>query len=136
MSRRSLFLYQLLTGLSDTSTGILLIFAPALTLHLMGLTRPTVAPVFLSFVGAFVLSVGIACLYGGWLVTQLHFSIRLREVWIITAISRGVVATFLLSRMLDGQLQPGWSRAAISDGVFALLQVLGLQRGWLRIAQS
>ena len=65
--RRILIGYQLITGASDTATGALLIFAPALTLRLMHLQAGGDALPFLSYVGVFVLSVGIACLYGaGW----------------------------------------------------------------------
>jgi hypothetical protein len=133
--RRILFFYQLLTGLSDTSTGILLIAAPAVTLHLMGLSARSGSLLFLSFVGVFVLSVGVACLYGAWLARLPVFAFRLREVWILTAIARGLVAIFLLFKMLRGELEPGWSSAAVSDGLLALIQIVGLQRGWLNIAQ-
>jgi hypothetical protein len=56
--------YQTLIGLSDTLTGALLIVAPEFTLRLMGLHAPSDALAYLSFIGAFVLSVGLACLYG------------------------------------------------------------------------
>jgi hypothetical protein len=133
--RRVLFFYQLLTGLSDTSTGILLIADPALTLHLMGLSSGGGSLLYLSFVGVFVLSVGVACLYGAWLAGLPVFAFRLREVWILTGIARGFVAIFLLFQMLRGELEPGWSSAAVSDGLFALIQIVGLQRGWLTVAQ-
>jgi hypothetical protein len=55
MKRRILLAYQLITGLSDGITGLLLIFAPALTLRLMRLAAPSAALPFLSYVGAFVL---------------------------------------------------------------------------------
>jgi hypothetical protein len=67
MKRPVLFSYQMLTGFSDSSTGVLLIAAPEFTLRLMGLHVPADALPFLSFVGAFVLSVGLCCLYGGYL---------------------------------------------------------------------
>ena len=70
MSRRLLLGYQLFTGLSDTSTGVLLILDPAWTLRLMRLQVSQDALPFLSYVGAFVLSVGIACLYGAILATR------------------------------------------------------------------
>ena len=131
MSKRLLFAYQLLTGLSDTSTGLLLIVAPGLTLHLMGLSASSGSLTFLSFIGAFVLSVGVACLYGAWLATLPVFALRLREVWILTAITRGLVAAFLFAKILSGTLPPGWSSAAVSDGAFALLQIVGILQGWL-----
>jgi hypothetical protein len=120
--RRVLFFYQLLTGLSDTSTGILLIAAPALTLHLMGLSARGGSLLYLSFVGVFVLSVGVACLYGAWLVRLPAFAVRLGEVWILTAIARGLVAASALEdvarRMGAGMVERrciGWVVRTDSD---------------------
>ena len=64
MNRPILIGYQVLIGLSDTLTGALLIIAPEFALRLMGLHAPADALPFLSFIGAFVLSVGLTCLYG------------------------------------------------------------------------
>src|SRR6202035_4668394 len=77
MKRRILFLYQILTGLSDSSTGLLLILSPAFTLHLMRLHAASDALPFLSYIGAFVLSVGIACLYGALLTTRSGLTAKL-----------------------------------------------------------
>ncbi len=69
--RHILLLYQLLIGASDTATGILLLAAPALTLQLMHLDPPDAAALpYLAYIGAFVLSVGLACFYGAWLTTR------------------------------------------------------------------
>lgn len=131
--RRSLLLaYQLLTGLSDTSTGILLVFAPELTIRLMKLHVAAQALPFLSYIGVFVLSVGIACLYGGLLVREADVQERLEVVWLLTAITRGLVAIFIVVQVAAGALEPGWSTVAVTDGAFALLQFIGLARGWLR----
>jgi len=54
--RQILLLYQLLIGASDTSTGLLLLVAPALTLQLMRLEPADAALPYLSYIGAFVLS--------------------------------------------------------------------------------
>ena len=129
MKRRALLGYQLITGLSDTSTGLLLVFAPALTLHLMKLQVAPEALPFLSYVGVFVLSVGIACLYGG---TVIHRTEKLEVVWLLTAVTRALVALFVLAKILEGKLQPGWVTVAITDALFASIQVFGLQKGWLR----
>ena len=67
MNRPTLFGYQLLTGVSDASTGALLMIAPAFALRLMHLSTPSDALTYVSFIGAFVLSVGLACLYGALL---------------------------------------------------------------------
>lgn len=132
MKHRLLLLYQWLTGLSDTSTGFLLLAAPALTLRLMGLhALPASSMVFVSYVGAFVLSVGLACLYGAWLLTRPGAGAKLEVVWLLTAVTRGAVALFVVSSVATGSLEKGWLTVAASDGVLALLQVVGLAKGWL-----
>ena len=135
MKRRLLLAYQLLTGLSDSSTGLLLLFAPALTLHLMRLRPAPEALPFLSYIGAFVLSVGIACLYGALLLRRKLFAEKLEVVWLLTAITRALVAAFVLTKILTGPLEPGWITVALSDGAFAIFQFLGLAKGWLRLAE-
>jgi len=132
VKRRLLFGYQLLTGLSDTSTGILLVVAPALTLHLMGLNALEDALTFLSYIGTFVLSVGLACLYGALLTTHAGFAPKLEVVWLLTGITRALVAIFVLVNLAAGRLEHGWLTVAISDGALALFQAIGLVRGWLR----
>jgi hypothetical protein len=135
MNKRNLLLaYQLLTGASDTATGTLLLLAPVLTLHLMKLQAPTDALVFLSYMGAFVLSVGIACLYGALLATQRSTAEKIEVVWLLTAITRGIVAVFVAVKIASGQLEMGWIAVALSDGALAAVQLIGLRKGWLRDA--
>ena len=137
MNRRALLLgYQMLTGLSDTSTGVLLIFTPALTLRLMRLHVPPDSLPLLSYVGVFVLSVGIACFYGAFLTTRATFTSKLEVVWLLTAITRGLVAIFIVSKILTGTFETGWVTVAVTDGAFALLQSLGLSKGWLADAAA
>lgn len=132
MRRRILLGYQLLTGLSDTSTGVMLVVAPALTLHLMKLqTAPDTLP-FLSYVGVFVLSVGLACLYGAMLTTPGVRAEKLEVVWLLTAVTRALVALFVLTKVVTGTLEPGWITVAITDALFASIQAVGLAKGWLR----
>ncbi len=129
MKRRILLGYQVITGLSDTATGLLLVFAPALTLHLMKLQAAPEALPFLSYIGVFVLSVGIACLYGAILTNHPE---KLEVVWLLTAITRALVAVFVIAKILSGTLEPGWISVAITDALFAFLQAIGLAKGWLR----
>jgi hypothetical protein len=132
MKRGVLLGYQLIAGLSDTTTGLLLIVAPATTLHLMSLHALSDSLPFLSYIGVFVLSVGIAFLYGAWLLTTRPVLIqKLETVWLLTAITRGLVAAFVVSHVFSGSLEPGWITVALTDGAFALLQTIGLARGWL-----
>jgi hypothetical protein len=130
MKRRLLLGYQLLIGFSDGVTGLLLLFSPVFTLRLMSLEAPSAALPFLSWIGAFVLSTGIACLYGGFLVTRPNPAPKLEVVWILTALTRGLVAAFIVSAMMSGALKAGWITVAISDGALALIQGIGLFKGW------
>ena len=86
---------------------------------------------YLSFVGVFVLAVGIACLYGAWLARPINPEPRLEVVWLLTAITRGLVAIFVASKIVLGALEPGWTMVAVADGALAMLQMIGLSRGWL-----
>jgi hypothetical protein len=131
MKHPILLAYQLLTGLSDTSTGALLIAAPGLTLRLMRIHVPVDAAPFLSFIGAFVLAVGLSCLYGGWLVASAGRVSRLEAVWLLTAITRSSVAVFVVSGVLNGTLEAGWLTVAACDGACTLIQASGLRKGWL-----
>jgi hypothetical protein len=132
MKRSLLIAYQFLTGLSDTSTGILLIAAPAMTLRLLKLHAVAAILPFLSYIGVFVLSVGLTCLYGGLLAVKSAPADKLEVVWLLTAITRGLVAVFLVVKVSSGALEPGWSTVTITDGAFALIQFIGLAEGWLR----
>ena len=132
MKRRILLGYQVITGLSDTSTGVLLVIAPALTLHLMKLHSVPDALPFLSYVGIFVLSVGLACLYGATLTTPRVRTEKLEVVWLLTALTRAMVALFVLTKVVSGALEAGWITVAITDGLFASIQAFGLAKGWLR----
>ncbi|MGA3080800.1 MAG: hypothetical protein ABSD44_05400 [Terracidiphilus sp.] len=131
MNRPILIAYQLLIGISDTLTGALLIVAPEFTLRLMGVRAPADALPFLSFIGAFVLSVGIACLYGARVMVRRGSPCKLEVVWLLTAISRASVAIFIAGQILAHTLEAGWLAVALSDGVCVLIQAIGLRKGWL-----
>lgn len=130
--RTLLSAYQLFLGASDTSTGLLLLAAPALTLHLMRLhpAAPVTLP-YLAYIGAFVLSTGLACLYGAWLTNRPAFTPRLEVVWLLTAITRASVSLFVFTAVFSNTLETGWLTVALSDGLFAALQLIGLARHWL-----
>lgn len=134
MNRPILIGYQLLIGLSDTLTGALLIIAPAFTLRLMGLHVPTDALPFLAFIGEFVLSVGLACLYGAFLMARRQGTGKLEAVWLLTAMTRASVAVFVSTQILASTLEAGWLIVAVSDGACVLIQAVGLRKGWLRYA--
>ena len=131
MNRPVLLAYQALIGASDTLPGAMLIVAPEFTLHLMGLHAPSDALPYISFIGAFVLSVGLACLYGFILMTRRESPRSLQIVWLLTAFTRASVAVFVGSQILTQTLEPGWLTVAISDGACVLIQAIGLRKGWL-----
>jgi hypothetical protein len=131
MNRPMIFTYQMLTGLSDASTGALLIISPVFTLRLMGLHVPADSLPYLSFIGAFVLSVGLSCLYGAYLIARCASVPRLEMVWLLTAFTRSGVAIFVVTQILTQTLETGWVTVALSDGACVLIQAIGLRKGWL-----
>jgi hypothetical protein len=84
-----------------------------------------------SFIGAFVLSVGLACLYGVILITRRESPRSLEIVWLLTAFTRASVAVFVGTQILARTLEPGWLTVALSDGACVLIQGIGLRKGWL-----
>jgi hypothetical protein len=132
MKRSLLIVYQFFIGLMDTSTGLMLIATPAMALQLMKLHAAADTLVFISYIGVFVLSVGLSCLYGGLLAVKGAPADKLEVVWLLTAITRGLVAVFVVVKVASGTVEPGWSTVAFTDGALALIQFVGLARGWLR----
>jgi hypothetical protein len=129
--RYSLLLgYQWITGLSDTCTGLLLYIAPASTLRLIGVHAPAEANPYISYIGAFVLSVGLSCLYGALLVAHNARKERLETVWLLTAIARSTVAIYLIKGILSGGLEPVWMTVAVFDGLCVVIQAIGLRKKW------
>ncbi len=131
MNRRFILGYQLITGVSDACTGTLLMVAPEYTLGLMGIGAPSDAAPFISFIGAFVFSVGMACLYGASLAARGEGRTRVEMVWLLTALTRSAVAIFLVQCVLAGTLQAAWLIVAFSDGAFAFIQGVGLRMKWV-----
>jgi len=131
MNRSILIGYQLLIGLSDTMTGALLFVAPAFTLRLMRLHASADALPFLSFIGAFVLSVGLACFYGALVTIRRGTPSKVEVVWLLTAITRASVAIFVGEQILTHELEAGWLSVTVSDGACVLIQAIGLRKGWL-----
>jgi hypothetical protein len=129
---RRLMLYQYLAGLSDTGAGVLLITAPAFTLGLMGLTVIPEPVAFVRFIGVFVFSVGLTYLWAAlrWpLTSRTH--IAWSTQWMITALIRSLVALFVLGQVASGAIELRWLTVAFSDGLFAVIQIVGLRKGWL-----
>ena len=131
MKHPALFGYQCLAGTSDTATGTLLCVAPRFTLQLMGLHSAADTTPFISYIGAFVLSVGISYLYGAYLIAVDAPSARTEMVWLLTAFTRSAVAIYVLKSVLAGDLEFGWIAVAVFDATCAVIQAIGLRKRWL-----
>ena len=131
MKSSILLAYHLLAGLSDFATGALLLIAPVFTLALMRLSVPTDSLPFLSFIGAFVMAVGLSYLYAAMLLRRGGCSSRIEAIWIVTALLRGSVASYVTFAVLAGALVPGWIVIAAFDAACVAIQAVGLRRGWL-----
>ena len=90
--------YQYLAGLSDTTTGWLLVLEPQWTLTLMGVRRIPQPIEFASFVGVFVLGVGVTYLYATRLPLVAANTARWQTIWALTALIRTLVALFFVRR--------------------------------------
>ena len=130
MNRTVLLAYQLLTGLSDACTGALLIVAPAFALGLMRVDVPTDSLIYISYIGSFVLAVGLCCLYGARLVIRRDPRRQLATVWLLTALIRLSVAVFVAVQVSTGTLSLRWISVAGFDGLCFLIQTVGLQKSW------
>jgi hypothetical protein len=112
-------------GSMDALTGLLLILFPALVLDLLKIRHPSPdALVFLSWIGVFVMAVGLS--YG----LALGKRGRGEAVWMFTSMVRILVAVFLTFRILDGSLQKQWALVALADAAVALVQMAALRAGW------
>lgn len=134
--RTLILLYHYLAGLTDTGTGLLLLFAPAWTLHLMGVSHPPRPIWYASYIGVFVFGVGIsyfAVLRSRW--AQSARATCWRTQWMLTALIRAAVAIFILAQIAIGAMQPAWIAVALTDGVYALIQWIGLRRNWIALAE-
>lgn len=130
MKRTLLKAYQWITGLSDTSTGIMLCLAPEFTVRMMGLHAPEDAAPYIGYIGAFVLSVGLGCLYGVRVISRPAMAPRLQMIWLLTAIPRAAVAIYILGAIASGALELGWLSVVVFDGACVVIQAIGLRKRW------
>jgi hypothetical protein len=115
-------------GSMDALTGLLLIIAPGFVLRLLGIALPSPdALVFLSWIGVFVMGVGLS--YG---IALGNCRGRGEAVWAFTALVRMLVAVFLVVSISRGALESVWAVVALSDGVVAVVQIVILRKDWWR----
>jgi hypothetical protein len=127
---RFLKFWSIAVGSMDALTGLLLVIAPAGVLRLLKIGAPSAdALVFLSWIGVFVMSVGLS--YG--FALGRHRS-RGETVWAFTALVRMLVALFLTVNIVSGTLESAWAVVALSDASVAVVQIAILRKGWWREA--
>ena len=122
------YLYCILAGACDGLTGILLVLAPVLTLRLMQIPAIPAEPVYLRFVGVFVMSVGCTYLIP-FIMQRDKLDLRLVHVLGFTAFIRICVALFIAVSVAVHALVPGWLAVLCTDAVFAGVQVSMLKSG-------
>lgn len=124
-------LLSLAAGLLDSTTGALLVTVPETTLRMFGATMPGGGgDILMRFVGAFVLGVGLAYLWGLATSRFDQRARRLHGVWGATAMIRTCIATFTLTAVLTGSLGAVWLVVSASDATIALIQGWGLKARW------
>jgi len=133
--RHWLTLYQNAAGICDTSTGLLLVLFPAFTFRLMGLAMIPQPLSFASYIGVFVLCVGLTYLWtvAKWPLNEYSLPVWLTQ-WKITALFRAMVAMFLVWQLAVHAIEARWITVALADGIFATIQIIGLEQGWMERA--
>lgn len=125
--KRKLFWWNAGVGAMDACTGLLLLFAPTLTLRLMGLQAiGAEARIFLSWMGAFVFGVGASY----FLALRVRSAEEGEMIWKMTALVRAVIAMFVIAQVTRATLEPLWLSVAATDAFVALVQLVGLKRSW------
>jgi hypothetical protein len=120
-----LYFWSIAVGAMDACTGLILIFAPAMTLKLMRVPPLHQSSlVFLSWMGVFIGAVGLA--YG----LVFRGNREAETVWTFTAIVRAMVLVFLIVKISTGSLPVAWSLVAMTDGIVAIGQFFILRAGW------
>ncbi len=126
-------IYQVAAGLCDSATGVALVLMPAMTLHLMGIDAANSNLVWLSYIGAFVLAVGLSYFFPLMERGQTVGALAVwRMQWRISAMARTLIAAFIVWKFSTGELPWQWLEVAATDGCFALMQWTGLWRRWLK----
>lgn len=111
-------------GAMDAATGVALMVAPEMVAKVLGAELGGGA-IWMRWIGAFVAGVGLSY---GWAMRRGWGE----PVWAVTATLRLAVAGFLTVAMAGGDLEPTWWGVAVTDGVVAAVQGLGLWKGWWR----
>lgn len=133
-SLKGVALFAIAVGLCDAATGAALIAIPLWTLRQMGIATMPAEPVFVRWIGAFVLAVGLAYLYPFVLRAGCprRRRDRLRTVFEVTFLARALVAVVAGGAIAAGSLERAWLGVPLFDAAVAVTQLVLLQRGGLR----
>ena len=115
--------YNILAGLLDTFTGVVLIIRPDIILSIMGASEISMPDIFLRYVGVFVMATGltyfISFLHAYYCITYIQLSL---VIWTTSSLVRLCVAGFVFSQVYLGTLSVSWLLVASSDLTLALFQ--------------
>ncbi len=112
-----------MAGAMDSCTGLLLIFAPSVTLNLMRINPAQYPRELIQFIGAFVFAVGSAYLWAlAWTIKTKSWQLLL-WTWLGTAWIRICVGCVTGLLIFKGQLSPAWVTVPIVDLACAGIQL-------------
>ena len=123
---RSALILCALAGACDALTGLLLVAAPAFTLHLMQISSVPSEPIYMRWIGAFVFGVGSAYALPFLSRHAVARHRRLVGVLEVTAVLRACIALFIAGAVLRGELERGWITVFFTDAVLVALQLTWL----------
>lgn len=126
--------FAVAAGVGDAATGLALVLAPLWTLRRMGIANLPAEPVFVRWIGAFVLAVGLSYLYpfllrGGG---EGRLRTRLATVFEVTALARSLIALVAGSAVAAGELEVAWIGVPLFDFAVVVVQILLLRHSGLR----
>jgi hypothetical protein len=126
--------YNIIAGLLDTLTGIVLIAKPNIILSIMGASEIDMPNIFLKYVGVFVMATGltyfISFFNSFFNITYIQLSLVL---WTTSSLVRLCVASFVFSQVYLSALSLSWLLVAFSDLSLAVFQFYLLSIWKLRI---
>ena len=132
--RPRLALYQYIAGISESVAGMFLVGFPVVTFRFMGLNViPPLA--FIRYIGVFVLAVGLTYMWTAirWPLNEYAIPVWITQ-WKITALIHSLVALLIFWQLMARGLEARWLVVAIFEGVFAAVQLIGLDQGWIERA--
>jgi Na+-driven multidrug efflux pump len=119
--------WSLVLGTMNLMAGLLLVFFPVLVLRFLKIEAPpTEGLVFVSWIGVFVMSVGVSY------VLAMGRRGHGEAVWIFSSVVMVLTAVFLTARILGESMPGAWTLVAAACALVALVQIVLLRAGWWR----